>query len=520
MLVLVLLPMLPQSAHAAQIIEPLDFIYDIDSDDSGDGWEWVQDTLTLTLNGVDIDCNDYYGAINLPSGSTVVLEGDNRLVNTGEGYGIYFEGNLTIEGPGKLTIDAYEGIRTHEGNLTIEKDATIEVVGYYGISAGNEDWKGNIIITDSTIDITTTDGFYGVFCNGDLTINGSSNITVFVSDGTGIASYGSITINGGAFDIFGFTGGMFVVDDVIINGGNGTIKATYSEGVDYAAVYAMGSITLGTGVTVKGWDGDDYTIDSKIDLRDPWGDGDTATFVDAETDEILVDILFTTTIVATAPTITTASLPDGTVGTAYSQTLAATGDATISWSLDSGSLPASLSLSAAGVISGTPTASGTSTFTVKASNSTGSDTKELSIVVAPVPSPTTLTVSKDFGTWKGSGDAEGVVDTSSSGFIQLLLGGGVIDPGNYTVTEGSTIITLKESYLKTLANDTYDLRAEFEEGYADLTLIIDVQDDTPQTGDNTPQTGDAGNLFVLLTVAAAGLLSILGGLIWRKQRQP
>jgi len=37
----------------------------------------------------------------------------------------------------------------------------------------------------------------------------------------------------------------------------------------------------------------------------------------------------------TDPTITTASLPNGTVGTAYSQTLAATGETPITWSIDS-----------------------------------------------------------------------------------------------------------------------------------------------------------------------------------------
>ena len=56
-------------------------------------------------------------------------------------------------------------------------------------------------------------------------------------------------------------------------------------------------------------------------------------------------------------TITTTSLPNGTVGTAYSQTLAATGGATpYTWSVYSGSLPAGLSLgSSTGTISGTPT---------------------------------------------------------------------------------------------------------------------------------------------------------------------
>jgi len=87
----------------------------------------------------------------------------------------------------------------------------------------------------------------------------------------------------------------------------------------------------------------------------------------------------------TAPTITTASLPDGTVETAYSQTLAASGDTPITWTLESGgTLPTGLTLSTAGVISGTPTTANTSTFTVKAANTAGSNTKQLSITISSI----------------------------------------------------------------------------------------------------------------------------------------
>ena len=91
------------------------------------------------------------------------------------------------------------------------------------------------------------------------------------------------------------------------------------------------------------------------------------------------------------PVITTTTLQGGKVGEAYSQTLAATGTTPITWSIDSGSLPAGLSLSG-DTISGTPATAGTFTFTVKAANSAGSDTKELSIViqaasVGPNPDP-------------------------------------------------------------------------------------------------------------------------------------
>lgn len=70
-------------------------------------------------------------------------------------------------------------------------------------------------------------------------------------------------------------------------------------------------------------------------------------------------------------TVATTSLPDATEGTAYSQTLAArNGVQPYTWSLASGNFPPGLSLSAAGVFSGTPSAAGTFTFTVQVTDST------------------------------------------------------------------------------------------------------------------------------------------------------
>ncbi|MDC0160422.1 putative Ig domain-containing protein [Gemmatimonadales bacterium] len=85
--------------------------------------------------------------------------------------------------------------------------------------------------------------------------------------------------------------------------------------------------------------------------------------------------------VAEGLTIATNGLPDGSVGVAYNQSLSAqAGDGTYTWSLSSGSLPGGLSLSTAGVISGTPTADGTSGFTVQVSSGGLTATKDLSIV--------------------------------------------------------------------------------------------------------------------------------------------
>ncbi|MDQ3380285.1 MAG: Ig domain-containing protein [Actinomycetota bacterium] len=94
--------------------------------------------------------------------------------------------------------------------------------------------------------------------------------------------------------------------------------------------------------------------------------------------------------------IATTSLSGGTVGGFYSQTLSATGGKTAySWSVSSGSLPAGLSLNGVtGAVTGTPTTSGTSNFTVLVTdvgNPTRSATRGLSIavVVAPLAISTT-----------------------------------------------------------------------------------------------------------------------------------
>jgi hypothetical protein len=75
----------------------------------------------------------------------------------------------------------------------------------------------------------------------------------------------------------------------------------------------------------------------------------------------------------TVPAITTASpLPTGTIGTSYSQTFAVSGGTTpFTWSATSGTLPAGLTLSSAGVLSGTPTTAGTSNFTIKVADAAG-----------------------------------------------------------------------------------------------------------------------------------------------------
>jgi hypothetical protein len=87
----------------------------------------------------------------------------------------------------------------------------------------------------------------------------------------------------------------------------------------------------------------------------------------------------TLTIAAGAPVITSATTASGTVGTTFSYQITATNSPT---SYGATGLPGGLTVnSTTGLISGTPTASGTSTVTVSATNSSGTGRANLTIAI-------------------------------------------------------------------------------------------------------------------------------------------
>ena len=93
--------------------------------------------------------------------------------------------------------------------------------------------------------------------------------------------------------------------------------------------------------------------------------------------------------IAPAPlVITTVSpLPSGQAGSAYSTTLAASGGTTpYTWTVGAGALPGGLTLSSAGLISGTPITAGTFSFTARVSDAAAQTTSApLQITIAPAP---------------------------------------------------------------------------------------------------------------------------------------
>ncbi|HWQ02945.1 MAG TPA: putative Ig domain-containing protein, partial [Candidatus Nitrosotenuis sp.] len=154
-----------------------------------------------------------------------------------------------------------------------------------------------------------------------------------------------------------------------------------------------------------------------------------------------------------AVAVTTASLPNGTVGLAYSQFLAATGGTGARvWSIAAGALPNNLQLNAStGEISGAPTVAGTFNFTATATDSLGaSGSAALSITIDPAapPAPTLTSLTPSSGT-QGTSFSVTLVGTNFvTGQTTINFSAGGISAGNISVAS-STQMTATFTILPT-----------------------------------------------------------------------
>ena len=156
--------------------------------------------------------------------------------------------------------------------------------------------------------------------------------------------------------------------------------------------------------------------------------------------------------------------------------------------------------------------------------------------------------------WTQSTDGSGSIRIRGNGeiskFVNVKVDGTIVDPANYTVTEGSTIIELKADYLKTLSEGTHTFEIIWTDGTAGTSFTVAKNtSDAPGNDDNnkddnndnngngndsndgsnngssntagsdntvvqildgSPNTGDASGIWIaLFVVSAAGLAAML-----------
>jgi len=170
-------------------------------------------------------------------------------------------------------------------------------------------------------------------------------------------------------------------------GGNGSITlaitpktASMDQGQSLLFVATLGNDTRNLGVTWQPLTGSGCAGTSCGTLTNITATGVTYTAPAGLTTGITVTleaiakansgVTATSTITIVLPvTYTTTSLPNGSNGVAYSQTIVTTGGvAPITYTVGIGRLPAGLKLNSTGTVIGTPSSSGTSTFTINATD--------------------------------------------------------------------------------------------------------------------------------------------------------
>lgn len=181
------------------------------------------------------------------------------------------------------------------------------------------------------------------------------------------------------------------------------------------------------------------------------------------------------------------------VGTAFSSTLSQTGGAgTVTYNVTAGALPAGITLSAAGVLSGTPTAAGNFSFTVTATDVTGCSSTQAftfniqSCIVNPVALPDiTAQCSVEFGelTPPELIDSCGntITPTTDETIFPVTDQGTTTITWTYTATGGTETITQNIVIDDTVVPavgliELPDITAECEVTLADVTAPTAIDD--------------------------------------------
>lgn len=221
-----------------------------------------------------------------------------------------------------------------------------------------------------------------------------------------------------------------------------------------------------------------------------------------------------------APVIITNTLSDGVTDSPYAYTLKAEGSTPITWSLQSGALPSGLRVSSDGVINGTPISAGLYTFTIKAENAGGANSRQLSLYISQK--------SIGGGIHEGVGGGyngnqyrviEGPLATSEglrvtsegpcASFVSVSIDSVPLSSSLYSVRCGSTVIVIPYSTLSSLKNGTHTLRIQFKDGRTDTAFVTPLSTSiTSNPVAGAPSTGDSSALGILALLLAAGLLIV------------
>ena len=323
------------------------------------------------------------GTVNATSGScsffgTAGIGGNDSTVTIYDGIVTADGGNSGSAGIGgdNSTVTIYDGTVTANGGHATDFG------GGAGIGGSDEGSSKSVIINGGTV---IAIGGYGYDNGGGAGIGGGGH---WSSTGSG-GDAGSVTISGGIVTAIsgqnsspiGDTSNASSWNGIVFQGDNGQVYGNQTltgdltiEDNQTLTIPSEAILTIPSGSTLTNYGtlNNNGTLHNNGTLNNNGTLHNNGTLNNSGT--------LTGTVSGNAPPhITTASLDTGTVNTVYHAALKSDPIAT-GWEITEGSLPGGLSLNE-NTISGTPTQTGTYSFTVKATNSGGSNSKQLSITI-------------------------------------------------------------------------------------------------------------------------------------------
>jgi hypothetical protein len=327
--------------------------------------------------------------------AAIVLDGPINL-RTAAGYAVLAGSTVTNTGPTVVTGD-------------VGLSAGTAITGFEGAPAGSFVAGTGSARTDPDVDTAKADLTKAFNVAASLTpqASGLSQLAgkrlspgVYSGGALDLASGSRLILEGGADAVW-----VFQAASTLVTGSGSTIQILGGASICNVFWKVGSSATLGSGSTFVG----------TIMAQESVSVGNAAVIQGrllASTSAVtLINDTVTRPTDCTAGTGDTEETPspeitseapedDATAGTPYIHTVVTTGTPTPTVALTEGELPAGLTITPEGVISGTPTTPGTTTFTVTASSTAGSVTdtytivvREAAVVVPVPPAPPVTTPS-------------------------------------------------------------------------------------------------------------------------------
>ena len=405
----------------------------------------------------------------LAGGTTVTITGTNFAGATAVRFGASAATSFTVNSATSITATAPAGSGT--------VDITVTTTGGTSATGASDHYTYVAAPTvtavsptsgpstgGTTVTVTGT-GFtgatavqFGASSAASFTVNSATSITATASAGSGTVDITVATIGGtsatSASDHYSYVAvpiANAVSATVAANSSANPITLNITGGAATSVAVASGAVhgtASASGTTIS------YTPTAGYSGAD--------SFTYTATNASGTSTPATVTITVTAPTLVfspaAGALAGATQGSAYSHTISASaGTAPYSYAVSAGALPAGITLSSSGVLSGTPTASGTFNFTVTATDShgaAGSAAYSLAVAIAPPvanavsamvaanssanPIPLSIAGGAATSVAVASGAAHGTATASGTTISYTPVGGySGADSFTYTATNGS-----------------------------------------------------------------------------------